>query len=341
MAPVDRLDGVPTTSVVLPTNRAGPFLEEAISSVISQTVADWELLLVDSNCPVDLGDYVVDDRIRVVSSPSRGLSAARNAGVAAARGRYIAFLDDDDLWHPTKLERQLGVLEANAGIGVCHTAVSVIDAVGRVVKPSFGRAVTFQEAMADRGTLASSSLMLRAQVIRSIGGYDVTFGHAQDLDLALRLLRTASVEFLDEVLVSYRMHSNNASREYLTQARGALRALAKQRRQAYAERDWRIWVAGWRGAATVRNGYARNAFARSYRAFRAGLPLSQVLEHLANGFALCPPTIVLSVALFLRSKGSEPWPALDTWEAGIASEAADLPHWRQVAVRILAHRRAD
>ena len=110
-------DRPPAVSVIIPThNRAGGMLQRAVASVLDQTVRDLELLVVDDASTDGTQEYlgaVTDPRVRSVRhSTAKGGCAARNTGVAEARGRYVAFLDDDDIWLPGKLEAQLGSLEA-------------------------------------------------------------------------------------------------------------------------------------------------------------------------------------------------------------------------------------
>jgi glycosyltransferase involved in cell wall biosynthesis len=112
---------VPTVSAVVTSYNARHFLGEAVDSVLAQTLRDWELLIADDGStdgsPALAEDYARrDPRVRVLEHPdrvNRGASATRNLGAAAARGRYLAFLDGDDVWLPDKLEQQVALLEAH------------------------------------------------------------------------------------------------------------------------------------------------------------------------------------------------------------------------------------
>ena len=116
-------------SVVIPFLNPGPFLEEAIQSVIAQTHSDWELLLIDDGATDGSTDVARDyatkqpDRIFYLSHPGRrncGVSASRNLGLRQARGAYLAFLDADDIWARNKLERQLELLDAHPEVGMVY-----------------------------------------------------------------------------------------------------------------------------------------------------------------------------------------------------------------------------
>lgn len=123
-------------SVVMPVFNSERFVEGAIQSVIDQTFADWELVVVD-DCSSDRSEEIVqacmrrDSRIRFISmSSNAGAARARNAGIEVAQGRYIAFLDSDDLWYPRKLECQLDFMRCR-GIGLSFTGYDRIDAENR------------------------------------------------------------------------------------------------------------------------------------------------------------------------------------------------------------------
>src|ERR1700689_2131762 len=97
----------PLVSVIIPSSRGGPWLEEAVRSVMAQTYSNWELLLVDNGLKHPLPSWIVDiEKVKVLHESRSGISFARNAGISAAQGRYVAFLDDDDRWRPHKLFAQ-------------------------------------------------------------------------------------------------------------------------------------------------------------------------------------------------------------------------------------------
>lgn len=317
---------MPTVSVVVPTYRAERYLSEAISSVVAQSIHDWELLLVDNASGSDLSEFATDARIRVIGESRRGAGWARNAGIWAATGRYVAFLDEDDVWEPAKLERQLEALEANPPASVCHTAVAVIGGGGELLRSKRGRDVSYLDLLADKGMMETSSLIVRRDVITGAGGYDTSFANAEDLDLALRLLCSCEAVYVDEVLVKYRLHPENRSRGYVKQGGQALRAIADHRRRALLRRDWPSWLAAWRGTFAKRHGYSRAAFARCYRSHRAGQPISKVVWHFGQGLAFSPPTLLLALLSHMRAKAAPPWPEVDAWErAGMDRGPASRP----------------
>src|SRR5437773_3781756 len=111
-----------TVSVVIPTYNYARYLPEAIDSALAQTHAPLEVIVVDDGSTDDTPRVlaVYGDRIRVIRQANRGPGAARNTGIAAARGEYVGFLDADDVWLPRKLELQMARFEADQGLGLVH-----------------------------------------------------------------------------------------------------------------------------------------------------------------------------------------------------------------------------
>ena len=113
----------PQVSVVAPAFERREVLPRALDSVVAQTYGDWELIVVDDGSTDGTAEMVKQDYpdVHLVVQENHGVSAARNAGIAQARGEWIAFLDSDDAWLPEKLERQMKALEAHPGHRLCHT----------------------------------------------------------------------------------------------------------------------------------------------------------------------------------------------------------------------------
>jgi glycosyltransferase involved in cell wall biosynthesis len=176
---MELLTGLPAVSVVVPCyNRAG-LIGAAVETVLRQSLHDWELIVVDDGSIDHLEDalqpYRADRRIRYLRHPqNRGAAAARNTGLAAARGRFVAFLDSDDQWLETKLERQLEAVLAAADPDrvFCATQTIVpLSGTGYCVRPLRGAApgASFAEFLYNDGGFAqSSSFFLSATLARKI-----------------------------------------------------------------------------------------------------------------------------------------------------------------------------
>ncbi|WP_159798804.1 glycosyltransferase family 2 protein, partial [Puerhibacterium puerhi] len=208
----------PRVSVVLPVLDPGPPLRDALGSVVAQTVTDWEAIVVDDGSAEDLSWVeAVDPRVRLQRMEHAGVSAARNAGARAAAGAWVAFLDHDDLWAPTKLERQLQGL-ARTGAELSHTAFTwehvADDGTASAWVRSYPARLTY-EAMLVGDHVCTSSVVVDRRLLLDVGGFDARLRRAEDLDLWLRLLRDRTVfDVVDDPLVTYRTHSRGASADY-------------------------------------------------------------------------------------------------------------------------------
>jgi hypothetical protein len=209
----------PLVSIILPVHDGERWLEEAITSVLTQTFTDLELIAVDDGSTDESGAILADaqrrdPRVRIVTRPNGGIATAMNSGIDAARGRYLARLDADDVCHPTRIARQVEHLRANPDVAAVGTAIRVIDADGRelrtVVNPS--RAEGLAEAFELHDLIANPSVVMDADAVRAVGGHRAAFEPADDYDLFLRLLDAGyALDNLPEVLVDYRWHGGNVS----------------------------------------------------------------------------------------------------------------------------------
>ena len=210
----------PRVSVVMAAKNYGRFLAEAVESVFAQTIDDWELLVVDDGSNDDtqtvLRPFLVDRRVRSIRSDRLGQPRAKNLGVRLSAGEFVAFLDADDAWEPTKLERQLAVFTDQPAVGVCFTKRTLMDETGRPVpgndppNPPRGRVL---EAMFLRNFVCFSSAMVRRQVFDHVGTFDPEWDLSIDYDLWLRVARFHEFEYVDEPLVRYRTGHGNLSKK--------------------------------------------------------------------------------------------------------------------------------
>ena len=173
----------PSVSIVMPTFNRMEFLRATVESVLRQTMPDWELVIADDGSNAQTLGYLEsltrEQRIRLLRRhPSGNAGAARNAGIAAAQAEWLAFLDSDDLWAPTKLERQLAVLRANPECGWSYTAFVMIDADGVVLPSERERTWTphsgriFTETVRTTASIRPSSVIASTGLVREVGAFD-------------------------------------------------------------------------------------------------------------------------------------------------------------------------
>jgi glycosyltransferase involved in cell wall biosynthesis len=202
----------------MPVRNGARWLRQAVDSVLNQEFRDFELVIIDDGSDDDtvglLDRCARDDRVRVLRQPPQGIAAALNRGIAAARAPCLARLDADDVARPDRLARQLGFLERHDRVDLVGSAAQVIDEVGTVigcVAPPTDSGKLARHLR--RGNpIVHSSIMMRADAVRRVGGYRNAFGAAEDYDLWLRMAENAGIANLPERLVALRRHDASVSR---------------------------------------------------------------------------------------------------------------------------------
>jgi glycosyltransferase involved in cell wall biosynthesis len=232
----------PVVSVVMPTFNRRALLPATTASVQAQTLREWELIIGDDGSDEDTRAYLreltQDGRIRVLWLAHSGKPAiSRNAGLAEARGEYVAFLDSDDVWAPQKLARQVEILRTHPGTRWCYSGFRQIDAAGCDTQDEHGRwtpAVRdlFEALVTGPIPIRTPSVVLatRALLIEA-GGFDTALEAAEDVDLWLRLALLSPGVAVDEPLVQVRRHAHNHSRLLTIVHAGRERSLRKLEQQ--------------------------------------------------------------------------------------------------------------
>jgi glycosyltransferase involved in cell wall biosynthesis len=269
-----------TVSVVIPAYRAAATIGRAVDSVLSQTRPADEILVIDDGSPDDLAAALAPygGRVRLVRQANGGAASARNHGLDLATGGLIAFLDADDYWEPHKLARQLAVLESHPEVGVVTswfyqqppgrsrflTAPPPLP-VDRVLRVGGGDVLTAARC------IWTSALLVRRGVL---GGqrFDTTLATAEDVDLWIRLLRSAPLYLISEPLATAVMTAGSLSRsDVAADAANMLRVVHRYSRELGRVRLWswearvyREWAAAHLGNGRPREA-VRPAFQRLLR----------------------------------------------------------------------------
>ena len=220
-------------SVIIPVYNRREVVGRAIRSVLAQTWTEREVIVVDDGSDDGSGEVigaVFGSAVRLLVQPrNRGVSAARNRAMEAARGEWLAFLDSDDEWLPTKLEKQMEALQATR-LAVCHTEEIWIRRGVRVNPRKHHRKTggdIFLQAL-PRCIMSPSSILLHRDVLERVGPFDETLPVCEDYDLFLRMAWRYRVAFLEEpLLVKYGGHEDQLSRAYPAMDRFRVRALDK------------------------------------------------------------------------------------------------------------------
>ncbi|AFZ22783.1 putative glycosyltransferase [Cylindrospermum stagnale PCC 7417] len=209
---------MPKISVVIPAYNAMAYLPKTVDSVLKQTFNDFELLIIDDGSSDQIVEWIsqiTDSRVKLISQKNQGLSGARNTGIAHAQGEYIAFLDADDLWAPTKLEKQVRCLDEQPKVGVVYTWTLLVDEqdkpTGRIFA-NHAEGNIWQQLLENDVISSGSSAMVRRCCFETVGVFDCNLNSAEDLDMWLRIADSYPFAVVKELLTLYRQHPNSMSK---------------------------------------------------------------------------------------------------------------------------------
>ncbi len=231
-------DRVPVVSVIIPAYNVAPFIGDTLRSVLAQTFSDFEVIIINDGSPdtVEL-EAVLEpylERIVYLKQENQGAGAARNTGLRAARGEFVAFLDGDDEWLPTFLEKQLELIRSGPGYDLVYADAELFGnsakKSGTVMQhePSNGP-VTFESLLAERCLVNTSTVVARREPILEVGLFDVTLRNSQDFDLWVRLAKRdgARMNYQREILARHRVWDGSLASDGIKSVEGELKVLAK------------------------------------------------------------------------------------------------------------------
>lgn len=213
------MKGFPHVSVIMPAYNADKTIASAIESVLNQTFQEWELVVVNDGSWDSTDDIVksysaIDQRIGLLNlTKNLGLPKARNAGIASAKGEFIAFLDSDDLWFPEKLEVQLDFHVRNPEIKISHTNFVAFNKKGsvsrpmkRLLEPQMGKRGNIYPQICYKNPIGILTVMASSEVFKNVGMFDESLWTMEDQDLWVRIAKVGfEFGFIDKVLAKYRI----------------------------------------------------------------------------------------------------------------------------------------
>jgi len=209
----------PLVSVIIPTYNRAWILKEAVDSVLTQEFGNFELIVVDDGSTDATAELLAayGDRVRVLRQTNRGVSAARNAGLAAARGKLIAFLDSDDIWLPRKLPAQVAFYQSHPDALINQTEELWVKN-GRRVNPGKRhrkRGGMIFEPSLDLCLVSPSAVMVRQELFERVGRFDERLPACEDYDLWLRVSCRCPVYLIETPLIVKRGgHADQLSRAW-------------------------------------------------------------------------------------------------------------------------------
>lgn len=214
---IARNAGTNDVSVIVPTHNRRMMLPQAIQSILRQRDVSIELIVVDDGSSDGTGPWLnqlaaADQRVEVVHhAVPRLISGARNAGIARATGRWVAFCDDDDLWAPDKLSAQLAALRAIGARWAC-TGVAVVDEKLRIVGHHHVEGGEVLPALlASNRIPTGSTVVAECDLLRDVGGFDPALRGSEDWDLWIRLAQHSPVAAVDRPMIAYRLSRHSLS----------------------------------------------------------------------------------------------------------------------------------
>jgi glycosyltransferase involved in cell wall biosynthesis len=224
---------MPEVSVVIPSYNHARFVRQAVQSVISQTLPDHEIIVVDDGSndnSLEILASISDKRLKILSQENQGAHAAINRGLREARGEFLAILNSDDYYHPQRLEKTIPALKASPSVGLVSSYIQIIDDKDHLLgikhghkdcepwllehpERSFRAGDDLKEVLLTENFLATTSnYVFSRQWLERVGDFrPLRFTH--DWDFALRMTKSADLVLLPEPLLSYRVHSENTIRQ--------------------------------------------------------------------------------------------------------------------------------
>ena len=229
----------PLVSVVIPAYKVSGFIKETLESVLSQTFNDYEIIVINDGSP---DTQLLEEQIKSYShlitylkQPNGGAGAARNAGIRAAQGELIAFLDGDDVWLPNFLTSQLELLNSDDGFDLVYadainfTNAGLSQSTNMDMNPSEGK-VTVESLISARCSVITSSVVVRRSRVLAVGCFDERFRNSQDFDLWLRLAKHgARFTYQKRVLVHRRIYQGSLASNPVNSLEGEIKVLENAR----------------------------------------------------------------------------------------------------------------
>ncbi len=203
-------ENLPLVSIITPSLNQGEYIEETISSVLSQDYPRLEHIVVDGGSTDATLDILkkTGDRIKWLSEPDRGQSHALNKGVGLARGDIIGWLNSDDLYVEGAVTEAVDFLRANPECAMVYGQAEIVDEAGRRIR-SYETEPFDIDRLAGHCLICQPSAFVRADVLRDVGGVDEALHFCMDMDLWIRIGREHKIGFIDELLAQSRWHAAN------------------------------------------------------------------------------------------------------------------------------------
>jgi glycosyltransferase involved in cell wall biosynthesis len=208
---------MPKVSVIIPTYNRAEYLGDSVRSVLSQTYSDFEVLVIDDGSTDDTAkviETIRDPRLRYISQDNRGRSNARNHALSLAGGKYVTFLDSDDLYLPNKIELQVAYLENHPGVGMVYTSAYCIDEQGEILPHQYIASASgfIYDSIAffTPVTVILPTVMTYKAIMVRVGNFDENLHRFEDTDMWRRISKSYRIDAMPEYTCKIRTHKENS-----------------------------------------------------------------------------------------------------------------------------------
>jgi len=214
-------------SIIIPTYNGAKYLPQAVESILAQTYDQYEIVIIDDGSTDQTKDIVSDfidsypGKIRYIYQDNAGVSVARNTGIQNSKGRYIAFLDSDDQWLSQHLEKSVMAIESQPSTGLVHSNLTRVTESGKTIETpvkneKYVSGKIFEPLFLRKGNIACSTVLFKKECCEKVGYFDeqLTRLGCEDREMWLRIAQQYEIYYIDEVLVHYRVHETNFSRDH-------------------------------------------------------------------------------------------------------------------------------
>jgi len=292
-----------TVSIVIPAYNAAWCVARAVDSVLAQCFRDYELIVVNDGSSDNTAEVLsaYGDKLRVVDKPNGGLSSARNAGIKAARGRYVAFLDADDRWLPEKLNKQVALMTARPELTFCSTAALLEDPDGmplgewRCGNSSISALESIFSANAHVAG-SGSAVMVRMDALGKVGVFDEHLRSLEDIDMWMRLSAIGDYACIEEHLTIILKRPGSMSGDLDVMRDAAITVMRRNRKLLPHQKRGSYWRHAYAG---MLSDYAKWEWRSGRRA--------QAVRDVFTGFMIAPLSrgrlmLGLLLSMFLNHK---------------------------------------
>lgn len=234
----------PAVDIIIPTYNGLPWLEKTVQSVLQQTYKNFILYIVDDGSTDKTKQYVKalkDKRVRYLHKANGGQSTARNVGIKASTSPFLAFLDSDDIWYPTKLEKQVAIMQQKPKVGMVYGHYYLIDEADEVMTylQVWKRGLIFDDLLGGNVIAGSASMVLiRREVFEHLGVFKEDFLIGEDWEMWLRIANMYEIDYVPEIIAGLRHRHDGMQKNYKKMADGLVYAYG------YIVNEFRL--KGWR-----------------------------------------------------------------------------------------------